>query len=63
VWVKTPSGATSWDYFDQLLAEKHIVCTPGSGFGSSGEGYVRISAFNSRENVDAAIKRICDRLQ
>ena len=58
VWVKTPGNATSWQFFDRLLSECHVVCTPGSGFGVSGEGYVRISAFNSRENVEEATKRI-----
>ena len=57
LWVKTPVGTKSWDYFDQLLTDKNIVCTPGSGFGLSGEGYVRISAFNSRANVEEAIAR------
>lgn len=58
VWIKTPDGMSSWDFFDKLLAEAHVVGTPGSGFGQSGEGYFRLSAFNSRENVNAAIERI-----
>ena len=58
IWVRTPRGATSWDTFDKLLHEAHVVCTPGSGFGASGEGYVRVSAFNDREKVDLAIERI-----
>jgi LL-diaminopimelate aminotransferase len=58
IWVRTPRGQTSWDTFDQLLSEAHVVCTPGSGFGASGEGYVRISAFNDRAKVDEAIQRI-----
>jgi len=58
VWVRTPNGRSSWDFFDQLLGQAHVVCTPGSGFGAAGEGYFRISAFNSRENVDEAIARI-----
>ena len=62
VWVKTPGGATSWEFFDQLLHEAHVVGTPGSGFGASGEGYFRISAFNSRENVEAALDRIGHKL-
>ena len=62
VWVKTPGGATSWEFFDQLLQEAHVVGTPGSGFGASGEGYFRISAFNSRENVEAALQRIRKKL-
>jgi LL-diaminopimelate aminotransferase len=58
IWVQTPSGASSWDTFDKLLNEAHVVCTPGSGFGAAGEGYVRISAFNSHANVAEAITRI-----
>ncbi len=58
VWVKTPKNKTSWDTFDLLLKEANVVVTPGSGFGISGEGYFRVSAFNSRENVTEAIGRI-----
>ncbi len=58
IWMRTPDGLSSWDFFDRLLAETRVVGTPGSGFGPSGEGYFRISAFNSRENVDEAIARI-----
>ena len=58
VWVKTPEGLSSWDFFDQLLNTCNVVGTPGSGFGAAGEGYFRISAFNSRENVNEAMKRI-----
>lgn len=57
VWVKTPGTETSWDFFDRLLNEAHLVGTPGSGFGASGEGYFRLSAFNSRENVEEAVRR------
>ncbi|MEM7624620.1 MAG: LL-diaminopimelate aminotransferase [Planctomycetota bacterium] len=58
VWVKTPGGVSSWELFDQLLNEAHVVGTPGSGFGAAGEGYFRISAFNSRANVEEALRRI-----
>ncbi|WP_346289984.1 LL-diaminopimelate aminotransferase [Sphaerothrix gracilis] len=58
VWVKTPNGLSSWDFFDKLLNACHVVGTPGSGFGAAGEGYFRISAFNSRENVNEAMQRI-----
>lgn len=58
VWVKTPAGLTSWDFFDKLLINCNVVGTPGSGFGAAGEGYFRISAFNSRDNVLEAMKRI-----
>jgi len=57
VWVKTPGNETSWDFFDRLLKSAHLVGTPGSGFGASGEGYFRLSAFNSRENVEEAVRR------
>ncbi|MDO3377458.1 LL-diaminopimelate aminotransferase [Geoalkalibacter halelectricus] len=58
IWLKTPEGMTSWDFFDKLLNECHVVGTPGSGFGPSGEGYFRLSAFGDRENVSAAVERI-----
>jgi LL-diaminopimelate aminotransferase len=58
VWVKTPDNITSWDFFDKLLFNSNVVVTPGSGFGAAGEGYFRISAFNSRDNVNEAMKRI-----
>ena len=48
---------TSWEFFDALLSKGHLVGTPGSGFGAAGEGYFRLSAFNSRENVEAALER------
>jgi LL-diaminopimelate aminotransferase len=58
VWLATKDGATSWDFFDMLLSECHLVGTPGSGFGASGEGYFRLSAFNSRENIETAVARL-----
>ncbi|HEY9827999.1 MAG TPA: LL-diaminopimelate aminotransferase [Stenomitos sp.] len=58
VWVQTPNGLSSWDFFDKLLHNCHVVGTPGSGFGAAGEGYFRISAFNTRANVEAAMQRI-----
>jgi LL-diaminopimelate aminotransferase len=58
VWVKTPDGLSSWEFFDKLLHTCHVVGTPGSGFGSAGEGYLRLSAFNSRANVEEAMRRI-----
>ncbi|MDG1897656.1 MAG: LL-diaminopimelate aminotransferase [Fuerstiella sp.] len=57
VWLRTPNNLSSWDFFDLLLNKGHLVGTPGSGFGGAGEGYFRLSAFNSRENVEAAIER------
>ena len=58
IWLKTPEGMTSWDFFDKLLNECFVVGTPGSGFGPSGEGYFRLSAFGDRENVETAVQRI-----
>ena len=58
IWVKTPGETTSWEMFDRMLNEAQIVITPGSGFGSCGEGYIRISAFNSRENAVEAARRL-----
>lgn len=58
IWLKTPEGMTSWDFFDKLLNECFVVGTPGSGFGPSGEGYFRLSAFGERANVETAVARI-----
>ena len=63
VWVKTPSGLSSWDFFDKLLHVCNVVGTPGSGFGAAGEGYFRISAFNSRANVETAMQRITEKFK
>ena len=58
IWVKTPNGLTSWEMFDRMLRELNVVITPGSGFGAQGEGYIRISAFNSRENAEEVARRL-----
>jgi LL-diaminopimelate aminotransferase len=58
VWARTPGGMSSWDFFDLLLAEAHVVTTPGSGFGPSGEGYIRLSAFGKRADTARAVERI-----
>lgn len=58
VWLRTPAGTSSWDFFDRLLSAAHVVGTPGSGFGAAGEGYFRLSAFNSLANVEEALRRI-----
>ncbi len=58
IWLKTPDGMTSWEFFDYLLSEKNIVGTPGSGFGPSGEGYFRLTAFGTFENSVRAVERI-----
>lgn len=58
LWVKCPNGLDSWQWFEKLLHEKQIVCTPGAGFGSCGQGYVRFSAFGTREETMEAAKRL-----
>ncbi len=58
IWAKTPNGETSWDFFDRLLNDANVVTTPGSGFGPSGEGYVRFTSFNTRENTIKAMEKI-----
>ena len=58
VWLKVPDGLTSWEFFDKLLEEANVVGTPGSGFGPSGEGYFRLTAFGTKENTIEAIERI-----
>ena len=58
IWLKTPSGTTSWEFFDCLLENANVVGTPGAGFGPSGEGYFRLTAFGSYENTLAALERI-----
>ena len=58
VWLKTPEGLDSWGFFDKLLNQAHVVGTPGSGFGAAGEGYFRLSAFNSRARVEEAMARV-----
>ena len=63
IWVKTPAGLSSWDFFDKLLNEAHVVGTPGSGFGPSGEGYFRLTAFGSRAQTEEAIGRVTSRLK
>lgn len=57
IWLKTPNGLVSWEFFDKLLSEAHIVGTPGVGFGQSGQGYFRLTAFGSRENTETAVER------
>ncbi|OXS26073.1 MAG: LL-diaminopimelate aminotransferase [Acetobacterium sp. MES1] len=57
IWLKTPEGMDSWSFFDKLLTEVNIVGTPGVGFGPSGEGYFRLTAFGSKENTEEAIRR------
>ncbi|MDT8901520.1 LL-diaminopimelate aminotransferase [Anaeroselena agilis] len=63
IWLKTPNNLDSWAFFDKLLGEANIVGTPGSGFGPSGEGYFRLTAFGNRETTEEAISRIKTRLK
>ena len=58
IWCRVPEGYTSWSFFDYLLENCQVVCTPGAGFGPSGEGYVRFSAFSYRKDCEEALKRI-----
>ena len=63
IWIRTPAGVSSWDFFDRLLAEAHVVGVPGSGFGPSGEGYFRVTAFGSPADSIEAVDRIATRLR
>lgn len=63
LWLKAPGGLASWDFFDKLLNEAHVVGTPGSGFGPSGEGYLRLSAFGHRTDIEEAVKSLKENLK
>ncbi|MBQ9668068.1 MAG: LL-diaminopimelate aminotransferase [Prevotella sp.] len=58
LWLKTPEGSLSWQFFEEMLYGAHVVCTPGVGFGPAGEGYVRLTAFGSHEQTDEALNRL-----
>jgi len=58
LWVRTPEGVGSWDFFDLLLKKACVVTTPGAGFGPSGEGYIRLTAFGDAEDTRQAVERI-----
>ena len=58
IWCKTPEGVGSWEFFDKLLTEANIITTPGAGFGPSGEGYVRLTAFGDADATVEAMERI-----
>lgn len=62
LWLKTPGNLSSWEFFNKLLNEAHVVGTPGSGFGPSGEGYIRLSAFGHREDIEEAVRSVQDNL-
>ncbi len=63
VWLRTPEGSSSWDFFAAVLQKAQVVGVPGSGFGPSGEGYVRFSAFGSRAETEEAVERITTALR
>jgi LL-diaminopimelate aminotransferase len=63
IWVKTPSNLSSWEFFNKLLEEAHVVATPGCGFGMQGEGYVRFSAFGDKREVKKAMQSIKSNLK
>jgi LL-diaminopimelate aminotransferase len=63
IWVKTPPGLDSWGFFDKLLNEAHVVGTPGAGFGPSGEGYFRLTAFGAKDQTQEAVARIKSNLK
>lgn len=62
IWMKTPDNMGSWEFFDKLMKDAHVVGTPGAGFGANGEGYFRLTAFGTRENTEKAIERIRTRM-
>jgi LL-diaminopimelate aminotransferase len=62
IWIRTPRGLSSWEFFDRLLGEAHVLGVPGSGFGPAGEGYLRLTAFGSRAQTEEAVERIRTRL-
>ncbi len=63
IWAKTPNGLDSWEFFDKLMNQAHVVCTPGSGFGAGGEGYFRLSAFGERADIQKAVVNMKQGLQ
>jgi len=58
IWLQTPNGMGSWEFFDKLLKEANVVGTPGAGFGPAGEGFLRLNAFGDRKNIETAMERI-----
>ena len=58
IWLQTPDGIGSWEFFEQLLTQIHVVSTPGVGFGPAGEGYIRLTAFGRREDCEEAMRRL-----
>ena len=62
IWLKTPNGMGSWDFFDLVLDKANVATTPGAGFGPSGEGYIRLTAFGKTAATQEAVERIRDML-
>lgn len=62
VWLKCPAGVSSWKFFDELLEKAHVITTPGVAFGENGEGYMRLSAFGHRENIEKAVKSMLENI-
>ncbi len=62
IWLKVPNSMSSWEFFDKLLKETHVVSTPGNAFGPGGEGYLRLSALGHKENIEKAVKSIQNNL-
>jgi LL-diaminopimelate aminotransferase len=62
LWVRTPGELISWQFFEEMLHKAQVVCTPGVGFGPSGEGYVRLTAFGTHENTEEALRRIANEI-
>jgi LL-diaminopimelate aminotransferase len=60
IWLKTPGGAGSWEFFDQVLDKANVATTPGAGFGPSGEGYIRLTAFGDAQATKTAVERVAD---
>ena len=63
IWLKTPEGVGSWEFFDRILAEANVATTPGAGFGPSGEGYVRLTTFGDAEDTRTAVERVRNMFQ
>ena len=58
IWLKAPKGISSWELFDEFLTKAHVITTPGVAFGNNGEGYMRLSAFGHRENIEKVVRSI-----
>ena len=59
LWIKTPKGCSSWEYFRQMLYGAQVICIPGTAFGPAGEGYIRLSAFTTKDDCEEATEKLC----